>query len=233
MYSILYIYNKYNVYIYVYIHMPDVAFNSHRVELLRNVQQQKFITCWPPKNMRRPTILPTFIAFVCQLQVQSLQILTSQWFLVIAKQSKCHHPSRVSILVWGRYHPPQLMTRKNFQPSSQTHQYSPIKNHQQLTSGSSAPLPKTFPKWYRYLSQYWTAQLISTAPAELLQQWPEFAGCSRKACHEDLTVRAVWWAPPVLTVSFRGGEPLKIRTWNGGQPSDMFIHFIFLGSNCR
>ena len=102
--------------------------------------------------MRRPTILPTFIAFVCQLQVQSLQILTSQWFLVIAKQSKCHHPTRVSILVWGRYHPPQLMTRNNFQPSSQTHQYSPIKNHQQLTSGCSAPLPKTFPKWYRYLS---------------------------------------------------------------------------------
>jgi len=102
------------------------------------------------------------------------------------------------------------MTRNNFQPSSQTHQYSPIKNHQQLTSGSSAPLQRLFPNdiaTYRFS----TAQLISTAPAELLQQWPEFAGCSRKAWHEDLTVRAVWWAPPVLTVSFRGGEPLKIR----------------------
>ena len=108
--------------------MPDVAFNSHRVELLRNVQQLKFITCWPPKNMRRPNILPTFIAFVCQLQVQSLQILTSEWFLVIAKQSKCHHPSRVFYLSLRQISSTTTHDLfNNFQPSSQTHQYSPIK----------------------------------------------------------------------------------------------------------
>ena len=103
--------------------------------------------------MRRPTILPTFIAFVCQLQVQSLQILTSQWFLVIAKQSKCHHPTNQGFYLSLRQISSTTTHDTKQFPTIQPN--SPIFTNQKSSATHFRLLgsfTKTFPKWYRYLS---------------------------------------------------------------------------------